>query len=62
MDKKSLSAIKKENKMPKSWFTWLFVAAAIVMALVLFNYQSGKDAVPLSEIFPDEEVAPVDVE
>lgn len=48
--------------MRKSWFTWLFVVAAIIMALVWFNYQSGKDAVPLSEIFPDEEVAPVDVE
>ena len=61
-EKKDLNAIKKKNNMRKSWFTWVIVAAAIVMALVLFNYQSGKDAVPLSEIFPDEEVAPVDVE
>lgn len=61
-EEKNLNTIKKENEMRKSWFTWLFVVAAIIMAFVLFNYQSGKDAVPLSEIFPDEEVTPADVE
>ena len=61
-EQKNLNTKKKENSMRKSWFTWLFVAAAIIMAFVLFNYQSGKDAVPLSEIFPDEEVKPADVE
>jgi len=48
--------------MHKSWFTWLFIVAAVVMVFITFNYQSGKDAVPLSEIFPDEEIMPVDVE
>ena len=59
---KDLNMIKKESKMRKVWFTWLFVAAVVVMVFITFNYQSGKDAVPLSEIFPDEEVTPVDVE
>jgi len=61
-ENKDINAITKENKMRKSWITWVFVAAAVVMVLVMFNRQSGKDDVPLSEIFPDEEVMPVDVE
>ena len=51
----------KEGKMRRSWLTWIFVVA-VVTAFIVFNYQEGKDAVPLSEIFPDEEVFPVDVE
>ena len=49
------------GKMRKSWLTWGFIVA-VVTVFVVFNYQKGKDAVPLSEIFPDEEVFPVDVE
>ncbi|MCH7591089.1 SPOR domain-containing protein [PVC group bacterium] len=48
--------------MNKSWFTWVFIAAVVVTVLIAFNYQGGKDAVPLSEIFPDEETMPVGVE
>lgn len=61
-ENKSLNTIKKERMMRKSWFTWLFIAAAVVMVFVTFNYQGGKDAVPLSEIFPDEETISADVE
>ena len=49
------------GKMRKSWLTWGFIVA-VVTVFVVFNYQEGRDAVPLSEIFPDEEVFPVDVE
>ncbi|MCK5012931.1 MAG: SPOR domain-containing protein [Candidatus Omnitrophica bacterium] len=49
------------GKMRKSWLTWSFIVV-VVTVFVVFNYQEGKDAVPLSEIFPDEEVFPVDVE
>jgi cell division septation protein DedD len=48
--------------MKKSWFIGLLVVVSVVMVFIMFNNQSGKDAVPLSEIFPDEEVVPVDVE
>ena len=47
--------------MRKSWLTWVFIVA-VVTVFVVFNYQEGRDAVPLSEIFPDEEVFPVNVE
>lgn len=50
----------REGKMRKSWLTWMIVVA-VVTVFAVFNYQEGKDAVPLSEIFPDEEVFPVDV-
>ncbi|MFH0984170.1 MAG: SPOR domain-containing protein [Candidatus Omnitrophota bacterium] len=45
----------------KSWLTWGIIIV-IVAVFVVFNYQEGRDAVPLSEIFPDEEVAPVETE
>jgi len=49
-------------KMKNSWVVWFFIIGFIVAVLVVFNYQNGKNNVPLSEIFPDEEVIPVDVE
>ena len=45
----------KESKMHKTWFTWALVTTTVVAVFVAFNYHGGKDAVPLSEIFPDEE-------
>jgi len=60
--KKNLINNTRGEKMNKSWFTWIFIAAVVVTVLIAFNYQGGKDAVPLSEIFPDEEAMPVDVE
>jgi len=52
----------KGVKMRKTWFTWAIVTTAVVAVFFAFNYQGSRDAVPLSEIFPDEEVFPVDVE
>jgi len=52
----------KESKMRKTWFTWAIVTTAVVTVFFAFNYHGGKDAVPLSEIFPDEEVFPVGIE
>jgi len=52
----------KESKMRKKWFTWVIVTTAVVTVFFAFNYHGGKDAVPLSEIFPDEEVFPADFE
>jgi len=52
----------KESKMHKTWFTWAIVTTTVVAVFVAFNYHGGKDAVPLSEIFPDEEAFFADVE
>jgi len=48
--------------MRKTWFTWVIAITAVLSIFFAFNYHGGKDAVPLSEIFPDEEAFPVDVE
>ena len=52
----------KESKMRKTWFTWAIVTTAVVTVFFAFNYHGGKDAVPLSEIFPDEGAFPADIE
>lgn len=55
------NSLNREGIMRKSWWLWGTVVL-IVTVFVAFNYHQGQDAVPLSEIFPDEEVYPVDVE
>ncbi len=47
--------------MKNSWLIWIFIVGIVVTVLVAFNYQGGRDAVPLSEIFPDE-TYPVEIE
>jgi len=47
--------------MKNSWLIWIFIVGIVVTVLVAFNYQGGRDAVPLSEIFPDE-AYPVEIE
>lgn len=42
----------------KNWPIWLFVIGVVGIVLFAFNYQGKDDAVPLSEIFPEED-APV---
>lgn len=59
---KFLTRNSMEGAMKKSWITWTIIAVTAVAVFVVFNYQGGKDAVPLSEIFPDAEVLPVNVE
>jgi len=51
---------KVGGKMGKSWLT-LVLVIVIVTVFVVFNYQEGRDAVPLSEIFPDEKAVSHDV-
>jgi septal ring-binding cell division protein DamX len=41
------------GNMGKSWITLVLIIVAVT-TFVVFNYQAGKDAVPLSEIFPDD--------
>ncbi|MBN1870469.1 MAG: SPOR domain-containing protein [Candidatus Omnitrophica bacterium] len=52
---------RTEGKMLKSWLTWGFIVAVVAVFVVL-NYQGGKDAVSLSEIFPEDDVATADLE
>lgn len=48
--------------MKNSWLVWIFVVGVIVTVFVAFNYEKGKNAIPLSEIFKEEQSMPVDVE
>ena len=48
--------------MKKSWMTWIIVVVVIAVGIIVFNYQSQKKNASLSEIFPDEETSPGDVE
>ncbi len=48
--------------MKKSWFLWVFIVGIAIAVFVAFNLQNGDDVVPLSEIFPEEESYPIDVE
>ena len=41
---------------------WIFVVGIVVAVLFAFNYQGGNSTIPLSEIFPEEETFPIDVE
>jgi len=43
----------------KNWPIWLFVIGVVGIVLFAFNYQGNDNAVPLSEIFPEED-HPVD--
>lgn len=54
-----VSPIRKRTR--KSWFAWVLAFTVIAM-FVMFSYYGSDGAVPLSEIFPDEEVFPIDVE
>jgi len=51
-----------EGKMENSRLIWFFVAMVVITVFIAFNYQGGKETVPLSEIFPEEEVPSVDIE
>lgn len=52
----------EEGAINNSWLIWVFVIGAIAGVLIIFNMSKGKESVPLTEIFPDEEVYPIDVE
>jgi len=44
-----------------SWLLWVFFIGVIVTVLFAVNYQGTKGGVPISEIFTDEEIFPVDI-
>ncbi len=56
------SQIHRRGFLQNSPLTWIFFGVVIVTVLFAFNYQGGKETIPLSEIFPDEETFPIDVE
>ncbi|MDO8580852.1 MAG: SPOR domain-containing protein [Candidatus Omnitrophota bacterium] len=47
--------------MKNSWLIGVLVVGVVVAVLVVFNYQGRNQSVPLNEIFPEEEVRPVDI-
>ena len=48
--------------MKNSILTWVIIAGIVIIILIGYNYQSNKNAVPLSEIFPEEKTTPADIE
>lgn len=48
--------------MKKSWVLWVVIVGIVVAVLIAFNYQGNKEAVSLSELFPEEKAQPVDME
>lgn len=38
--------------MKRTWLVWTLVGGVLVTVLIAFNYERGKETVPLSEIFP----------
>lgn len=36
------------------WLTWIAIVVVVIGIFIVLNYQGEKDAVPLSEIFPDK--------
>ncbi len=43
--------------MKNQWLVWVIVVGVVVLVLVTFNYQSGQDALPLGEVFTENESA-----
>ena len=43
---------EQEADMKRTWLVWTLVGGVLVTVLIAFNYERGKEAVPLSEIFP----------
>ncbi|MCA9403987.1 MAG: SPOR domain-containing protein [Candidatus Omnitrophica bacterium] len=48
--------------MKNSWLIWVFVVGIVLTILIAFNYQGAQDTVPLSEIFPETETYPLEIE
>lgn len=48
--------------MKNSWLIWFIVVGVVITVLVAFNYQDEQGTIPLSEIFPEEEDYPVNIE
>lgn len=48
--------------MKNSWLIWVFVVGVVLTILIAFNYQGAQDTIPLSEIFPETETYPLEIE
>jgi cell division septation protein DedD len=48
--------------MKNSMLIWIFIVGIVVAVLFAFNYQGNRNAIPLSEIFPEEKTLPTEVE
>lgn len=48
--------------MKNKWMVWFVVVGILITILIAFNYEGGRRAVPLSEIFPEEQAQPVEYE
>ena len=40
--------------MKRAWLVWGIVGAVVVTVLIAFNYERGREAVPLTEVFPEK--------
>lgn len=40
--------------MKRTWLVWTLVGGVLVTVLIAFNYERGKETVPLSEVFPEK--------
>ena len=40
--------------MKRAWLVWGVVGAVVVTVLIAFNYERGKEVVPLTEVFPEK--------
>lgn len=40
--------------MKRTWLVWTLVGGVLITVLIAFNYERGKEAVSLSEIFPEK--------
>ncbi len=56
----NMNANNNVGNVKNSWLVWVFFIGVVVTVLVAFNYDKGGSAVPLSEIFPDEETYSVE--
>lgn len=43
---------EQEKNMKRTWLVWILMGGVLVTVLIAFNYERGKETVPLSEIFP----------
>lgn len=65
-ERSEMSQNRPKRKAKKSvsiaWIYWVVIIGGVVTVLFAFNSTSDQDSIPLSEIFPDEEIVPMDIE
>ncbi|OGW97798.1 MAG: hypothetical protein A2Z81_03660 [Omnitrophica WOR_2 bacterium GWA2_45_18] len=48
--------------MKNRWLIWLFVLGTVIAVFIAFNYQGNQGTVPISELLPEDETVPMDIE